>query len=397
MNNKKISIYYIMIHIMFWCGYAVSWSYTTVFLESRGYNSTQIGIASGAGALLSVICQPMLASLTKRIAWLTNPIIWLKVLTILTSVLMLINIPGFYTVMILFIVLLLVDASLPSVMSIVAMDANNNGGNINYGLARGCGSVAYAIFSLIIGHMLKVFGTNVLLTLYLFISVVIIAIVMLFQAEAKGLQAKKTVVIDDSSKGRNSNVLLKYKFLLPFLVATVLLYMAHGMINVFLINIIEAVGGNSTNLGTALAIAAVTELPVMALFVYIERKIPVEKLLIISAVFFTIKSFIALFSSSIAGIYVSQFFQFGGFALYTPASVYFMNKALDEQDRSLGQSLVGACSLGLGSTFGNMIGGVVLDNLGVKAVIMVAASMAVIAIFGMSLCNVYYKRKCRTR
>lgn len=35
-------------------------------------------------------------------------------------------------------------------------------------------------------------------------------------------------------------------------------------------------------------------------------------------------------------VYLAQFLQFGGFALFTPASVYFINMALEEEDRNAG-------------------------------------------------------------
>ncbi len=67
-------------------------------------------------------------------------------------------------------------------------------------------------------------------------------------------------------KARKTGILRKYLFLLCFLVGTVLLFMEHNMINIFLVRIIEGVGGSSENLGVAIAIAATLELPIMAYF-----------------------------------------------------------------------------------------------------------------------------------
>lgn len=53
----------------------------------------------------------------------------------------------------------------------------------------------------------------------------------------------------------------------------------------------------------------------MSYFVKLSQKIKTEKLLIISAVFFLIKSAVALVAGSVSMVYLAQFLQFGGFAI----------------------------------------------------------------------------------
>ena len=82
-------------------------------------------------------------------------------------------------------------------------------------------------------------------------------------------------------------------------------------------------------------------------------------------------------------IYIVQFLQFGAFALYTPASVYFINKAMDEKDSGVGQALLGSCSLGLGGALGNVLGGFVVEQSGVSGMIVCAVILAVVGFFCM--------------
>ena len=114
----------------------------------------------------------------------------------------------------------------------------------------------------------------------------------------------------------------------------------------------------------------------MAYFVRLENKIPVEKLMIISSIIFTLKAFSAIFATSVPAVYVVSFMQIGAFAIFTPGSVYFICKHLKPSDNSLGQALLGSCTLGLGGTLGNILGGFIIDRTGITAALVVAAILS---------------------
>lgn len=393
MKKKKLSYLYVMIHASFWCTYAIAWSYTAVYLKSCGYDNSVVGLVTGIGAVISVILQPMLASVAIMWEWLhtRNLMILLKLCSLAFTVLIMVKLPGMYTVAILFTILAAIDASIPSMLSSLAMDCVNSGNVVNYGLARGCGSIAYAFFSLFLGYAVEWFGAESLLMLYLIAGVVTVVIMSCFPY----CTIKKK---EGQHSGKTGAFVLKifsrYPFLKYFLLASILLFMGHNMLNVFLLNIIERAGGTSSNLGLALAISACVELPVMVCFVKLSEKISVEKLLIISALFFTAKSIFTFFAANMCLVYLVQFMQFGAFALFTPASVYFVNKAMKPCDGGLGQALLGACSLGLGGTLGNVFGGLILDYAGLGTMIICAAVLSAAGVVFMTVSSgLYVKEK----
>ena len=380
MNQKKVTLLYILLHVVFWCTYAIAWSYTAVYLKACGYDNTIVGLVTGIGAVISVLLQPVLASMTQRFGWLNNRtnILLLKGCSLVFTFIIMLKLPGVYTIAVMFTMIAAIDASIPSILSSLAMDYVNSGQYINYGLARGCGSIAYAMICFVLGYVVEGFGTDCLMVLYLMMGLVTMAVTAVFPFD-KEMKQKK----EEKRERKKDSVLKRYAFLPYFLIASVLLFMGHNMSNVFLVNIIERAGGSSANLGLALAIAAGVELPVMVLFVRLSQKIKVEKLLVISAVFFTIKSLCTLFAVSMWMIYVVQFLQFGAFALFTPASVYFINKAMNHKDCGLGQALLGSCSLGLGGTLGNVLGGLVLDLAGVDAMIWCMVVLSAVGVLFM--------------
>lgn len=392
---KKITWYYNLIHMLFWCGYAIVWSYTAVYLQDRGYTSQVIGLVTGIGAVISVLLQPILAAFiakNKRMSNLGNVII-LKMITMILAAAMMTKLPGLYTVAVLFTIIAGLEASIPSILSSVAMECVNAGVSINYGVARGLGSVLYAIFSLFLGYAVSFFGSGCLMFLYLGASVLTIGMVVSFGKESRQYSgARNAEAVETEKNGSMFSLLKKYSFLKYFLVSAVFLFMSHNMVCVFLPMIIENAGGDSSKLGIALFIAAGVEFPVMSYFVRLSKKIAIEKLLVWSAIFFAIKSAIAMFAGNVALVYLAQFSQFGGFALFTPASVYFINMALKEEDRNVGQALLGACTLGLGGTFGNVIGGMILERAGLFVMVSVSTVFCVVGILLMMVCrNAYLK------
>ena len=367
-NNAKIT--YMLSQAVFWCTYGISWSYTASFLSSKGYSSFIIGLVTGIGAVISVILQPVIAAVTRRFNVLCTKrnIIILKTLSLAASAFIMFNPPGAYTTAVLFTVLTAIDASVPSMLSTLAMDYINGGNQLNFGLARGCGSISYAIFTLILGYVVQYLGADILMAMYIVLGFINIITVVLFPVDNS-----KEHFADNN---KDSNILRKYPFLIFFLTACVLLYIAHNIFNVFLLNIVQRAGGDNTNLGIALAISAFVELPAMAAIVKIAKKISIEKVILVSSISFTLKAAACVFAVSIPAVYAVSAMQMIAFALFTPGSVYFINKHMQPHDSAIGQALIGSCTLGLGGTLGNIIGGLVIDIAGLTPTLIFSAILS---------------------
>lgn len=157
-----------------------------------------------------------------------------------------------------------------------------------------------------------------------------------------------------------------------------MVYYSHSLLNTYLINIIENVGGNSADMGLALTISAALELPTMAAFIYIIRKIECNNLLKISAFFFFIKVGIAWLAPNVPILYLSMACQIMAFALFTPASVYYVNSIIDEQDKVKGQSMLGVATWGVAGTIANITGGKLLDTCGVSYILLLGTIVSLL-------------------
>ena len=142
-----------------------------------------------------------------------------------------------------------------------------------------------------------------------------------------------------------------------------------------MIQIITNVGGTSADLGRLLAIAAITEIPVMFLFSRIVKHVKSSALLVVSSIFFILKAFGYFAAGNIALMTIAAVMQMGSFALYISASVYYVNEVMEERDKFKGQALMTGTNT-LGGVFGSLFGGFLIDNAGVGAMNTVCFAMA---------------------
>ncbi len=129
----------------------------------------------------------------------------------------------------------------------------------------------------------------------------------------------------------------------------------------------------------------------MALIGLILKKISSSKLLIISGVAFFVKILILIFASAMPGMYISQSFQLFAYAVFIPAAAYYVSSNMSELDQVKGQAFV-TSAITIGGVFSNLISGVILDNLGIKQMLITGT---VVAALGAVITFIAFGRKTK--
>lgn len=145
------------------------------------------------------------------------------------------------------------------------------------------------------------------------------------------------------------------------------------------------------DIGYSNFLQAILELPVMALIGLILKKISSSKLLIISGVAFFVKILILIFASAMPGMYISQSFQLFAYAVFIPAAAYYVSSNMSELDQVKGQAFV-TSAITIGGVFSNLISGVILDNLGIKQMLITGT---VVAALGAVITFIAFGRKTK--
>ena len=149
------------------------------------------------------------------------------------------------------------------------------------------------------------------------------------------------------------------------------------LLNNFIYQVLASKGGGSAEAGTAMSLAAMTELPTMFCFVYLLKIASAATWYKVSTVFFVIKALVSLFAPTVPAFYASQLLTCGAWALIAVASVYYVNSIMDKQDAIKGQACM-TMAFTLGNVISALIGGPVIDLWGIQALLMCSALMGAI-------------------
>lgn len=389
--GKELTIKYAFLQSTFWISQCAISGFAVVYLSYLNYSNTTIGIILSFASILSVILQPLIAGYADRAknTPLRKIVLYLMGAVLLFSLLLCI-IPNKYNMKaIIYVVISAIQCTLIPLFNSLATEYMNLGIPLNYGLARGISAFSYALMSYIIGFIIGPFGSGALVFIIFFTYLFVILSCYFYKPSenASELMPKETplnvdifseVCVTEEKPLTMISFIKRHKKFMILLIGFSFLFYSHNIIGTYLISIIEHVGGTSKHMGISLGISAALELPTMAVFVFLVRKISCTKLLKIASFFFFVKILFTYFASNVINIYMAQSLQLFAFALFTPASVYYVNQVIVGRDKVKGQSLLGVAIMGVAGTLANLTGGNLIDSYGVSYMLLNSTIMAFI-------------------
>lgn len=372
-QSKSINVRYSMLQGIYFVGFCTVMGYAAVYLGSIGMSSSLIGIVLAIANILTSIAQPVLGGFVDKsnISMKKVLMIMFGLCSILSVLLMFVSKVTFLAAALFIAVSTILYTTMPLVNSL-AFAFQKQGIDVKFGVARGIGSVAYALASLVLGNVVKAVSPTLMPLAYIVIFLGILPLIRSFKMpEAEVIEEK---VVEKESTGAFIKKHLKFMI---FLAGFVLVYFDHTIINNFFINVIRNVGGNTGDMGNAVFLAAMLELPTMALFEKYKNKINIKNTIIISAIFFTLKHTLTYFATNMFMIYLAQATQMLAYALFIPASVYYVDKLFDAKDAVKGQALV-TTSMTVSGVLASFLGGILLDSMGVYETLFLGLVLSVV-------------------
>ncbi|MCR4584789.1 MAG: MFS transporter [Lachnospiraceae bacterium] len=393
MSDKRFwTLRYTLINVTYFAAFCTIHACAAVYLLAHGFSNTEVGVLLAVANVTSAICQPYVAGIIDKPGWLSNRrFILISVFTILAGSLVLMAAAEIKAVVfVIYVLIYMIQFAYQPVMTALCFEYQKAGCSINYGLARGLGSAAFAVTSMFVGKAIEDYGENLLPVINIAVMALSALIVFTFRkpesADGRDTDAKVSPEGGQDSKTAHNNIVdfaKTYPAFSVFLIGTVCFYFAHNMINDFMIQIIRDLGGGEAELGYANFLQAILELPVMAFFGLVLKKITSDKMLLFSGVAFFVKILILIFAVDMAGMYISQSFQLFAYAVFIPAAAYYVSKTMEELDQVKGQAYV-TSAITVGGVFSNLISGVILDHFGIKPMLItgtVVCAMGVIIAF----------------
>lgn len=362
---RKANLQYAGVQAAYWVCFFCLFGYAVVQLEEKGYSNVEVGILLAVQSIVSIFTQPMISAFAEK-----HRNIPLKRFIIIQLIVSILAVGSLYflrhSMPVAILLFSAFGASIYSSLSLVnaiAMQLSNAGIPINYGLGRGCGSLMFSVAGIIVGKLVQARGVVMIIPSYILCaSIMIVIVAVMTKPPALSQDIPRADSIRKSYTSGVMGFILDNKVFFGFCLASVFLFASHACLNTYIPNIVTALGGNNEDQGITRSIAAFVELPVMMAAAFLVAKIKSNKLLIISAFFFTVKAVATVFTGSLWVLFAVQLLQMPAYALYLPASVYFANESTGEGDRVRAQAYANVAGMGVGYVVGNLVGGALLDH-----------------------------------
>ena len=372
--------YYALIQGLYWAIFCLMVGFASAFLLDKGFSNGQIGMILGSSYLLSAILQPVIGSvfssrgipLNRGIACAYIPVAALSVMVATLPL-------GRAPLAVMMAVIFTIQSMMQPSVNALHQCFETGGEQVNFGLARGVGSACYALSSFVMGRLLVKFSPSILPWTYgAAVAAMIVALLLAKINPSVGQAAA-------SQRGASyASILKAHPHVALYLVGAGCMFLTYSFIDNFLLQILLSIGGTSANLGTAITLSAMTELPAMILFARFSRRGKGVRLFMISVWFWLAKDLLTLLAPSPGTLYAVQLLNFFSCAVYVPGMMDYMRHVLPEDQLLRGVTLAGTATT-LGSLIATILGGWLMDGVGVRAALAVVQTFAVIGAILLTL------------
>lgn len=391
--EKRFNLQYAGIHGTYWLYYGVICSFASVFLLDRGYSNTEIGIILAVGNIFAVLLQPIMGDLADR----SRRISFFGFMEMMTALLMVLTV---------FLLVLQKKSGLLMFVYVMAFGWMNivqpfcnamnrklseTGVYINFGACRAIGSLTYSIMCFFLGSLVERFGVNVLpvtgeVVLILFMTAIVIVAKSFRRTMAEKSDGTKSAASGSSAANAASGdeeeinlpmFVKRNKMFLVLCLGVLGLYYTNSVLNTYMAQIAESVGGDNGDIGRIFSILALMEIPTMMFFDRINKRFRTRTLMKFSAVAFVFWILICFLAENVMTLILAQFIQPFSFALFLPSIVRFIDDIMSKGEAVKGQTMFTTTTT-MAAVFASLIGGVILDAAGPKMLTLTAACVTAI-------------------
>ncbi|MBQ6315851.1 MAG: MFS transporter [Mogibacterium sp.] len=371
-NNKSLTVAYSFVQASFWMDLCIALSFASVYLLGLGDSNSALGLIIAAGNLIGAMIGPGLSSMIDRKEDVTAARVMPYVLAARFVMLaVLIFFPGSKVMTSVgFTLYIAFSMSVNSLNLKLYVDAAHNGLIVDYGKARGMGSLAYVIISSLLGFLIT--ATSIRVIPWAGIAVGIIQIVS-FAAFARGASSGSKYNAGEQKTGDSLALFArKNKRFCVLLAGTVLIFFSHNTVCNFLINVTNNIGGGTDEMGLLNGFMAAVEIPVMLTFTRFFGKRDAGKLLRFAFLMFTLKAAAIAAAGSMPAMAAAFVLQAPSFAIYTAAIVPYIENTIPHEDSAKAQSLAFTMTT-FSSVLAGTVSGMLYDNISVTATLWIAA------------------------
>lgn len=373
------------VHGFYWMSYGAICSFASVFLLARGYSNTDIGIMTAVSNVAAVFLQPLMADIADR----SKRFSLVSVSSIATVALMVLCVGTFVlqqksaALTVIFVLLMGGNISLQPLFNSLCYKLQECGISINFGVGRSIGSLAYSILVMFLGTLAEEKGLFVLpLTAEITMALTLasLALVIWQFRKAKAMQTGDSEsgaaeILQADAEGEEDINLVQFvkrnKIFMVLMLGVLGIYFSNGVLNTFMLQVIQPLGGDSEDMGRIFSVMAFLEIPTMLFFEQINRKFSCQTLMKVAGIGYVAKTALIWRASSVHMVLAAQFIQPFAFALLLPAIVKLIGISMSEGEAVKGQALFTTVTT-IAYIVCSLVGGVILDLWGAGILMTIA-------------------------
>lgn len=379
--KRLLNLEYAGIHGTYWMLYGAVCSFASVFLLGKGYSNADIGIILAVGNVAAVFMQPLLADMadrSKKLSLIGLTEIAAVLIALLTAVTFVTS-RASIGLSVVFVMMVAWVTALQPLFNSLAFKLEESGHEVNFGVARSMGSLAYSVLCAFLGSLAETYGIGVLP-----LSGEIILAMLIITLAATARHFKRACKEREASGGASEKIRTKAedidliqfvrrnKLFLAVSMGVGGIFFSNAVFNNFMLQIVENVGGNGEDMGRIFSLMAFLEIPPMFFFSKVHKRFSCESLLKFAAVCFTLKVVWSYMADSVAMIFAAQFFQLVSFGIFLPAMVSFIDEIMEKGESVKGQALY-TIMITVSTVFASFAGGFILDVGGASSLLLVAS------------------------
>lgn len=383
--KNPMTLSYTAVQGTYWMYFSVIIAFSSVFLLSKGYTNSEIGVILAVSNILSVIIQPILADIIDRSQKVSLSLVARLVSGVLivgTLSLVFFETRSFPLSSV-FVLLCTLHISIQPMINAMAFHYRNGNEPLNFGVARSGGSIAFSFISAMLGFLVVSFGTTAIPVTGVAILLLLLSALITTErlhhitSSSQGLEFITFKPGQEASSITLISFIRRNGYFVVFSISVMLIFFQNAIINNYMIQIIAAVGGRSDQMGRLLSFMALLELPGLFFFRRIRFYFSCQTMLKISAVTFIGKVLFTYLATSVGFIYIAFLFQLISFPFFLSASVHLVDEVMEKGEAVKGQSMLTGM-MTLSAVFGSLIGGVVLDVSGPSILLFYSTIVTVI-------------------
>ncbi len=377
-DMRKTKWTFSAIEAIFWMSMTLA-SFQVLFLESRGFDSVEVGRVMAIMSLIGVVMPSVWGIVSDRMGSVKRVILFLIVtmgalrLGIPIMGKLLPNMAWISVVLLLGMGLFQVGPA--PLLDSWLMSLIERRGDLDYSSIRLWGSIGYAIAVALMTPLINWFSVDVI-----FVVCTLLSVPFLYLCIKQPDVSPAPVEIAKAAPEKTSPLTLFKNFgFVTLLIFSMLIYLPTTSVTLYISYMFKEIGQDASMLGVLIGLRTVMEAPGMILHSKLRKRYTAPAIMLLSAVLYVLEMFLYKYAQSVPFLMVLGALDGFSYGLLLPGLVSYSAQLAPESLRSTAQALSNTVCNNVAGVLLGLIGGPVIAQFGARRMYVSISLLALIA------------------